>query len=442
MRLFVIAWLVLRWLPGAVAHDWSDALPALKTLPAPAEIRTGIRLSYYGSAGDIPNENVSKWDPASDSWTYATAPSGHGFTQVDVVGISDGFAGLTVQGWHYSNWTGPLIPTRGGQRGLVCHAGGGDWWIHPEVLAGLQEFSTADFAVIRVTQTLDGISHPAIRIQRTLPDSRQASVYDLRTGLLLFQNSAVQTAANTTFASQMFFKGSRLLPFAGHGAAIPYWLRTGLQLDYRGSYTAHVAGGFPFTLPLAANIQVEQVSAAWFLYRQTTTLSSLQGLPPTVETASLVGGGTLFLDPTALQNLPTNPLLDTDPITGARLEVVGRSPQIVLLASVGNVSFTEFTYDPNSGLMTRFHSWDSTDPLYSLDSELVLERLPDLTLPPRLAIRRQGKELLLACPEGAGFELQCSEDGGRTWRALAMMTAEKTLAWDPTKGCVLYRLGR
>ena len=260
-------------------------------------------------------------------------------------------------------------------------------WVHPQVLGQWQETQTDDFAVVRVTQVLDGIPHPAIRIQRTLPESRHASVYDLNTGLLLFKNAAVLTG-DTTFVSQIFYKVSRPLPFVGQGNLLPLWLRSGVQLNYRGTYTARVEGKFPFSLPLRAGIEIQQVDESWFLYRQTTSLSSLNGLPPTVEVATLVGGGTLFIDPHALERLMPETVLDTDPITGATLKVVAQGSSVILVASAGNQSVTEFTYAAAVGLMTRFRSWDSTDPLYSLSSDLVLDAMPDRTLPPRLAIRR------------------------------------------------------
>lgn len=438
-RLFIslLGWIVFE----TAAQDLSDVLPAIKTVPAPDGIRAGVRLSYYGSVADLPNDGISKWDETADSWNYATAPSAHGYTQIDVIGVSGGRAALSVQAWLYSNWTGPLIPVRGGQSGLVCYAGGGDWWVHPQVLGQLQETRTDAFAVVRVTQVLDGIAHPAIRIQRTLPESRQASVYDLQTGLLLFKNAAVLTG-DTTFVSQIFYKGSRPLPFSGKGTPLPRWLKSGVQLSYRGTYTARVQGGSPFSLPLQAGIEIQQVDETWFLYRQTTTLSSLEGLPPTVETVTLVGGGTLYIDPDALGGVTPETILDTDPITGATLEVVAQGSSVVLVASAGNQSITEFTYDAAVGLMTRFRSWDSTDPVYSLTSELVLDAMPDLTLPPRLTIRRQGKEVILGCPDAGDFQLEASEDGGRTWAALGTMPGERRFALNTAKSCLLYRLRR
>lgn len=427
--------------PASPAQDLSDVLPILKTVPAPGAIVEGVRLSYYGSAGDLPKEDANKWDPAADTWTYATAPSGHGYTQVDVLGLSQGFAGLSVQAWIYSNWTGPLVPVRGGQRGLVCHAGGGDWWIHPLALAQLPETRSDELTVVRVVQTLDGVAHPAVRIQRTLPESRQAAVYDLATGLLLFKNAAVATG-NTTYVSQMFYKGSRRIPQAGDNPPLPLWLKPGLQFQYQGRYTARTWGGTPFTLPLDARIEILTVSDRWFLYRQTTTLASLGGLPPTVEQSDLVGGGTLYLAPSRLASLTPGTVLDTDPVTGATLKVAAHGGSVTLVAEAGEASVTELTYDPGVGWMTAFRSRDSTDPLYSLESELTLDTLPDVTAPPRLAIRRDGGQVVLVCAEAVGITLESSTDGGRTWHPQGPIPGFWKGPIDPAQGCLLYRLRR
>ena len=62
---------------AAFAQDLSDVFPALKTLPAPPSIQEGMRYNYYGSAGDIPNDDYAKWTGNDGTWDYATAPSGH-----------------------------------------------------------------------------------------------------------------------------------------------------------------------------------------------------------------------------------------------------------------------------------------------------------------------------------------------------------------------------
>ncbi len=299
-----------------------------------------MRLSYYGSAGDIPAAEYNKWGGDLGNWDYATAPSGHGYTQVDVVSLSAGAAALTVQAWVYADWTGPLVPVRGGQSAFVGYAGGGDWWVHPQVLAQIQETQSPDFAIIKATQILDGQAYAAIRLQQVTETSRQATVYDLNTGLLLFRNTAVQTG-KSTYASQMFYKGSRKLPSAGHPAPIPLWIRPGLELAYTGLYSAIVAGTPSGSLPLEALVHIQAVGDGWFLYDQTTTLSSILGLPPTVEKATLIGGGNLYVAPQVLKTLQKAAVLDTDPITGSQLVVADTGTTVTLRVVVGKVSLTD-----------------------------------------------------------------------------------------------------
>jgi hypothetical protein len=427
-------------------QDLSNVLPAIKTLPTPLSIQESLQLNYYGSAGEIPNADYDKWAGNDGEWDYNAAPSGHGYTQVDVAAISGSVAALRVQAWQYSNWTGPLIAVRGGQSGLICYAGGGDWWIHPQILAQLQETQTDDFAILKVNQLIAGASYQAIRIQRVLPESRQAAVYDLQTGLLLFKNEAVQTG-HSTYASQMYYRGSRQLIPVGGGDRIPSWLKPGLTLDYQGTYTAQVLGNVPFSLPLNAQAQIQLAGDRWFYYDQTTTLASINGMPPTVEKASLVGGGNLYIAPSTLQHLQAGTLLDKDPITQAQLAVAETGNTVTLRLTVGTISSTEFSFDAASGLMTGFRSWDSTVTLYSIYSDLELVRMPDFTggEPPRLAILRQGQRLALT-GENLGtlsYTVEASEAGG-PWRSVGQIHDGQPWQTEISsgKGWFLYRLRR
>ena len=430
--------------PELLAQDLSAVFPALKTLPAPASVAPGLRVSYYNSIGDIPDAEFSKWGGDLGAWDYATAPSGHGYTQVDVVAIAQGVAALTVQAWQHADWTGPLVPVRGGQAGLVCHAGGGDWWVHPQVLAQIEETQSPEFTILKVTQVLDGKSYPAIRIQQVTEETRQATVYDLDTGFLLFKGTAVRRK-NTTFASQMYFRGSRRLPVAAPPPPLPLWLNPGLKVNYRGQYTALVAGNPPFSLPLDALIEVRAVGDGWFLYDQTTTLTSLGGLPPTVEKATLVGGGNIYVAPQTLRTFQTGSILDTDPITGSQLAVAETGNTVTLRSTVGTVSVTEFRFDAASGLMTGFRSWDSTDPLLQMASELELTARPDFgaAVPPTLAIARRDRKIVLSCRGGSGrlYPVEASVEGGR-WETVGQLSDQQV--WeteaDPARRCVLFRL--
>ena len=426
------------------AQDLSVVFPALKILPAPPSIEEGMRLSYYGSVGDIPNADFNKWGGELGQWDYATAPSGHGYTQADVVSLSQGVAALTVQAWQYANWTGPLVPVRGGQSAFVGYAGGGDWWVHPEVLAQIQDLQAEGLTVIRITQVLDGKAYPAIRFQRVTETSRQATVYDLSTGLLLFKNTAVQTGSST-FASQMFYRGTRRLPSAGHPAPIPLWIRPGLQLAYKGTFTPIVAGNPSGSLAVEALDQIQAVGDGWFLYEQTTTLASVMGMPPSVEKATLLGGGTFYVDPEHLKTFRKGAVLDTDPITGCQLVVADTGTTITLQAIVGTVSMTEFRLDASCGLMTGFRSWDSTDPILQTTSEVELTQWPDFTAvrPPTLRITQRGQKMVLSCPAGADrpYWIERCVNGG-AWDAAGHIAgqAEWEMPIDYGLRCILFRL--
>jgi len=438
-----VAWSLLVAASSVIqAQDISDLLPALKTLPAPASVQEGVRFSYYGSIGDIPNDDYSKWAGDNGEWDYNTAPSGHGYTQIDVVAVSQGVAALSLQAWQYLDWSGPLLPLRGGQSSLVCYAGGGDWWVHPQALAQAQATQTDELTILKVNHILDGVGHAALRIQRVLPGSRTAMVYDLQTGMLLFKGTAVQTA-NTTFASQIYYKGSRQLPFAGGGQPTPAWLRAGVAWDYAGTYTVEVWGNAPFNLPLSAHVQIQRAGDRWFAYDQTTTLQSINGLPPTVEKTSLVGGDNLYIAPQTLRALRTGTVLDTDPITGARLAVTQTGATVTLESSAGGRSTTEFDFDIATGIMNGFRSRDTTDPLSTTSSRLTIVQMPNTTstAAPELQIARQGNQIRLRSKDEGAYTISATFDG-RRWEKVGTLDAGQEWAdtVNPQRPSVWYRL--
>jgi hypothetical protein len=132
-------------------------------------------------------------------------------------------------------------------------------------------------------------------------------------------------------------------------------------------------------------------------------------------------------------------------VTGGQLLVGETGPAVVLRAVVGSVSLTEFRYDLVSGLMTGFRSWDSTDPLYQLSSELELVGWPDFNavLAPRLSVERRGRDLVFFCPGGGGriFSIDASRDGG-PWTPVGRVTDQ--ISWetalDTGPSAVFFRL--
>jgi hypothetical protein len=87
-----------------------------------------------------------------------------------------------------------------GSAGQLCHAGGGDWWVHPQVLAGGIETVQPDLKMLRTPQVVDDRTYQVLRIQRETENALQAMSYDLETGYLVYKGGMVKGAEATGFS--------------------------------------------------------------------------------------------------------------------------------------------------------------------------------------------------------------------------------------------------
>jgi hypothetical protein len=410
-------------------QDISDILPELKTLPAPPAIQEGTRLSYYSSVANVAESYLYDWFDSDGNWHQEPVmnPSGHGYTQADVVALSSEVAVLSVQAWQYYNFTGPLVPIRNATAALICHAGGGDWWVHPNVLNKVAETQQPDFIILRMDQDIAGVIHRVLRVQRQDAVSRNAVSYDLDTGLLVYKAGMVKAKGGVLY-TQMYFKRDRQLQVPWAAEALPRWITPGRRLEYAGTYTADVLGSGSYSFPLAAVVRILVRDARWFLYEQAVTLTGTTGEPPTVETNVLAGGAGsgISMAASTLQGLRQGQLIDTDDITGATLSVsfVGTGadsrPQVTLRSAVGHVSWSEITYDVVTGVAVQLRTWDGPSLIYSTGTQLALAEIP--TNPPAsprldISFNRNTGMITIACPTAnqGTVTLLTSTDGGKNW---------------------------
>jgi hypothetical protein len=439
----------------AVAQDISDILPELKTLPAPASITEGLRLSYYSSVASVPPSFLTIWP--DENGLVTPSASGHGFTQVDVVGLTPQLAGLSVSAWQFHLYTGPLVPIAGGTAALVCHAGGGDWWIHPQVLANVQDASEPGLTILRMPQRVGTHTYNVLRIQRETENARHALSYDLQTGYLIYKSGTVRDGDNT-LATQAYFSGTRRLQLPWAGETLPPWVVPGQRLRYEGSHTATVFGSGQFSLPLSAEIEITGRTGQWCLYEQTVTLGGA-GNPPTVETTTLLTGvrhlSGLCLPIAALAGAQAGQMIDTDDVTGARVDVawvgqLGNGRPGVTFRLSGSVFWSETTFDAGTGVAVALRTFDGSSDLYQIETEVSL--ISELPLPPPaprldIAFDRLTHSITVRCStrEAEGITLWRSTDGGRTWVVIPGWE-DQPCAGEPAvylvpepAGCALYR---
>lgn len=415
----------------ARSQDLADVLPALKGLPAPSSVTVGLRLSYDVAVATVQETYAFEWlDYAGTADPQETPrPSGHGCTQVDVVGLTDRWCALRVQPWTYSNFTGPLVPLFGSDESLIGHAGGGDWYVHPSVLAGVEPVSLPELKILRMPARIGPRTVEVLRIQTQSGKGRLVTCYDLATGYLLYKAAAVAGGEGVNL-SQATLTGSRMVTVPWGGAGLPGWVTSGVTLRYQGTYTATAWGAQPFTVPLEANLSISARDADWFVYDQTTTMGSLPGMPPTTATKTLATGmrqlGGLTLPAPVPGALEVGQRLDMDEVTGATVEVAFRGwlpdgrEGLTLRTVAGTAAWSEATYDLATGVALRLRTYEGASPLYTIETEMRLEEVP--AVPPRaprlaFAYRAVEDELTLTwMGEGnRAFSLLTSVDGGRSW---------------------------
>lgn len=415
--------------PPGRPQDISDVLPELKNLPAPTSISEGLRLSYYSSVASVPPSFLTIWP--DENGLVTPSASGHGYTQVDVVGLTPQVAGLNVTAWQFHLYTGPLVPVAGGQVGLVCHAGGGDWWVHPQVLATVGDANEPGLSILRMPQRIGTTTYSVLRIQRETEKARHALSYDLASGYLIYKSSTVKDGDNV-LATQVFFAGARRLQLPWAGDALPAWVIRGQRVQYEGAQTVTVWGSGRYSLPLWAELEIMERPGAWCVFEQTVTLGGGGIGPDTTEKATLVTGvnhlSGLCLPVAALAGLNAGQVIDEDPITEARVEVawvgqLGNGHPGVRFRLAGSVFWSETTFDASTGVAVGLRTYDGASSLYTTETEVGLVDEPVTPPPaPRIEIARDRTtgSITVQCPTAGATRVTLwrSTDGGRHWAVL------------------------
>ncbi|MBL9134514.1 MAG: hypothetical protein JNK85_01535 [Verrucomicrobiales bacterium] len=462
-RLLALAVAIAMGGRSVPAFDLANVLPELGTAPTPPSISEGLRLSYHVAVATVSGAYVNEFleNAGANADPELPNPSGRGITQVDVVGVTPQWTALRVQPWLFHNFTGPLVPLFGADECLISHAGGGDWYAHPSVLAKVQTTVQERLKIIRLPLRLGTTTFDALRVQTDSEAGRQVLCYDLQTGFLIYKAGATDGAQGATL-SQATFIGSRLLTLPWANRLLPSWAAGLPQLRYEGTYTTVAPGPFPFSVPLSTELKLTALAPNWFVYDQTTTAGSLEGMPPTVTKRTLVSGiphlAGLTLPSPMPAELTAGRSLDTDPITGATTGIAfvgtlrsGRAG-VVIRMNVGDVAWSETAYDRDTGIAMELYTYSGASPVYYERSELSLVDLPpEPPTAPRVAtqLSTDRRFLTLTWPTQTGTTgtLWISLDGARTWSKVPEATDRpgtgQTMRVEvPLKAATaLYRIG-
>jgi len=372
-------------MPGATVPDPSDMLPlvpdAARVGPPPI-IRAGTQLTYYLASASIPGVYDQLVQDPNGNWVSkqtgerfgaqsVPGSSGEGYNVVQVGHVDPQVAQVSSR--HYLLDSTTKTCTIGFTGGVVGHAGCvADYWIHPDVLKTVAEVNRDGVSILRMPYPLNGRVYQAIRFQTDNAQGYHAYVYDLATGLMIYEGSRTQGAnvltppiggpgqAGVGAGSTMLTTGWIVqakhveVPWKDQ-AALP-WVAQIQQLTYQGSLTTVMQAAPPLHLPMTVTITPNARGLHWLRYTAASTVQSLYGMPPQqdqrVDTCGAATLGGLWLPPQAMRALQQGQVLDRNDVVHTTLTVTQVGGGTVTITEMGPRHRTDWMYDASSGVLT------------------------------------------------------------------------------------------
>jgi len=401
----------LRLQPHLLVQHLADA----QSCPAPEWIVPGTRLSYFSSVSDVedaagavklvpdPNGNItdSSGNRFSEGNEVTRGVAGAGWDCFDIVAVEPGVVVITMR--QYANLNGlqgPCIPTNASS--VMIHPSGCDYYLHPKLLAQLQESSNNGISVIKGTINHRGQTYNAVRSTVEIPNSRQSSMFDLASGVQLTHNSSFEYDKGTAYrASGNTYEGQRRtgrslannqfisvrkMELPTEQMALPEWVRTMKRAQYQGMT---VDSGTPdmglgsITVNLSIDVTTQYVGKTFAMYK-ISVARQMQGVAPMEPTSILTATGPgsvdgFWINPNVLKTMQTGQMLDSDPNTGVQcgVEYVGPgengSPIVVLTWGNDAYRFSAM-YDATDGKLlaaSRIEKSQSTGGTLTTQYQLV-----------------------------------------------------------------------
>ncbi|PKN58311.1 MAG: hypothetical protein CVU56_06625 [Deltaproteobacteria bacterium HGW-Deltaproteobacteria-14] len=309
--------------------------PNARTLPAPAFLVPGVRVSYATGAASGGIDGVA----------------GGGVLQYDVVARD--LRQVTAYLHSYGDIGAGVFPLATGP--ALGYPGIGPFWINPSVLVGAERFANANLTISRYQKTIaDGTTLAVIRFQTSTANGQTVTEFDTGTGVMVFTS----VANSTTSAGQVVLLGLRTVASPWAADRAPNWAQTGAALTYTGAHSTTIAAAGTVQQPYAISAQITDAGARWSLLHVATQLNGQnQGAGPAVTGGGqLIGSFWLPVSALTAQLPATATVFDTDPFTGAQL-LVQRDPQsgAILLQEATQAALTSLIYDPTLGVLVRFN---------------------------------------------------------------------------------------
>ena len=363
-------------------------MPDLKSKPAPAWVKPGLRVTFAGADGAMPGTGVICRPDGHGSFTTPdgkkfkvdelASGAGRGITQADVLAVHDDAVVLDIQVNIFNGLGGILtVVSQSGQTTTPGAAAGG--WIHPEVLGKYLELNSPGMTSTRLVYAAAGKNYNAIWQQFTGDKSSSCYVYDIESGLLLhhstFSTTETKTVLNPSgspvetggqsYASFGTLAGIRQVKAPWTQGRLPRSLQELHQLTYDGQVQMVIPGGMPAP-PATIHVDLKITGRGPdFVQVQRTGYTNVGTGRIPFESDLVYGPAQLMplaVDPADLNKLKQDQELDADPATKVvtKIMFVGRDRSGEEVVSIGqaipgeNQQLVAVTYQRESGLAKNF----------------------------------------------------------------------------------------
>ncbi len=328
-------------------------MPELRQASAPAWVKEGLRVTYYGASASIPRNRYYVYKNERGNLIKAdeVGPAGAGLAQFEVVALDDTTAALSYT-LFMGVETGQLAPHES-----FCELGvpgATSIWVNPAVLATADRFQGGGLQVVRMPYTVGGKTYNGVRFDYTVGNDHHASVFEQETGLLIYYTHAVESPdlRHVQLAMSQFVNMRQVnLPW-GTGTA-PDWVQAQGSVAYDGTVTVFVPGSPTIPMPYSMAVQVKGSGPKWTRF---SVVRYVHGMLNS-STEMVTGAGQIFrgfwLPPQALGVLQPGQVLDQDPDTKMTVSVAAAPAGFdgVVLTESNGVAQSVYAYDRSSGAL-------------------------------------------------------------------------------------------
>jgi hypothetical protein len=354
-------------------------LPKLSRAPAPAWVRPGVRLTYYGASATVAGAG-KEWKidpeggfqtPDGQRWSGAdkVGGAGQGFTLYDIVGAGADKVAMATSSYVLIPGSAPSLSTTGVAFGNPGAAG--DLWANPDVLKKLANRSGGGLHVYRAPYKIGGESKRSVWIYTTTSSGNTLYIYEEATGLMIHYSSATSGGPSPVIGStegsntpNAFLVTATLVakrnvapPWANDPP--PSWVAGIHSLDFSGTTTTFIPGSPSLNLPASSRMTVASRGPGWVRFKTVFTLGGGRGAPgQTSQTDAISGAYALgvWINPRALAKLRPGQQIDHDPATGVSVTVsqpasTPRGKTMTVITISNAVDKTDLGYDQANGML-------------------------------------------------------------------------------------------